>query len=291
MYKGTKLYSAAQKFHPNPKPGRKFSKNMLLLKPFAENRILKKYTFVGMRNLNTSLFAVITALFLFSCGDKKPATEQPATDTVQTAAKADPSVLLGEYIGDFGEGHIVVVLSYIQGKNASGYNVHKGLKRNIKGSYAFENKLHRFRLDEPGDHPYDGKFDISLNAETLSGEASWTPNDASKVSAKKFKLDRRERNPDTDNFFIGYWDGQGMLEITEDGMAKLTYWEALDKTEENYERREMRGQWIAKGDEITIDWPSNTYTKGEKYVLKKTEDEDGIPMLRNASGSLEFYQY
>ena len=39
----------------------------------------------------------------------------------------------GTYSGNFDQGFMIVVLNYLNGKNVSGYNLHKGRRRNING--------------------------------------------------------------------------------------------------------------------------------------------------------------
>lgn len=238
--------------------------------------------------------AVALALFsgLYACGDKAAQTV-PKEDTVKTAKGIDPKVFEGEYIGNFGGGHIVLVISYVQGKNVSGYNIHKGLKRNIKGTLSVADETYRFRLAEPGDHEYDGTFDFTLNPNDFTGQATWTPNDQTKLKAKTFALRRRNHDYDAENTFTGFWDGSGMMEIKDGGIAELTYWEPVKgKEDEEPEQKSLRGQWLAEGKTLTVEWPKNTYTGTDKFVLTLSDtDEDGYKTLADKNKKWEFYQY
>lgn len=242
--------------------------------------------------VNTLLILLLGAS-LFSCGSKAESekTSVPLADSGSVAGNVDPKAFEGEYVGDFGDGHIVIVLSYVQGKNVSGYNVHKGLRRNLKGTITEEDGSYRFQLDEPGDHQYDGKFDFTLNLVDYTGKGTWTPLHKDLVAAKSFELRQRETDSSS-NQFVGFWDGPEMLEIKPDGMVILTYWEPIPGTEDESEQQTIRGQWLAQGDNITIEWPKNPYNNGEKYELTYTKGEDGYyGLVDKGNKKREFYQF
>lgn len=226
----------------------------------------------------------------FSCGSKTE-TDASAKPPAETAKPVDGKLFEGEYTGNFGDGHIVLVLSYVQGKNVSGYNVHKGLRRNIKGTLDNADGTYRFRLDEPGDHPYDGKFDFTLDPQTLAGKGSWKPNDAAKLKERTFELQRRQRDAAAESEFVGFWDGSEMLEIKDDGLAELSFWEYPEGNEEG-ELRKIRGQWIAEGNKLTLEWAKNPYGREDKSVLfLKKDQKAGYIMLADKSQEHEYYQY
>src|SRR5438874_1043535 len=62
----------------------------------------------------------------------------------------------GTYSGSFGDGFITINLNYVSGKNVSGYNLHKGTRRNINGFLQPADNGFKFILKEPGDNLYDG---------------------------------------------------------------------------------------------------------------------------------------
>src|SRR5687767_5494413 len=98
------------------------------------------------------IMAVLT--FIVSCGNKGKTkdgniNDSTATNTgvVETNYKTDS--LLGEYIGGFGNATIIVSVNYINGKNASGYDIIKGNRRNIKGTVENKGSYFEFNLAEP----------------------------------------------------------------------------------------------------------------------------------------------
>lgn len=245
-----------------------------------------------MRYLFAPALALALLSGLYACGEKAAQSTAPV-DTVKVERGVDPKVFEGEYIGNFGGGHIVLVISYVQGKNVSGYNIHKGLKRNIKGTLSATGGTYRFQLAEPGDHAYDGTFDFTLNPGDFTGHATWTPNDKSKLKTKNFDLRRREHDYDAETAFTGFWDGSGMMEIKDGGIAELTYWVPVKgKEDEEGEQQTLRGQWLAEGKTLTVEWPKNTYTGSDKFVLTLSDaNEDGYKTLADKNKKWEFYQY
>jgi hypothetical protein len=91
-----------------------------------------------------ALFIGISGLLLStSCSSGTDATknnvttEKTSVDSVSTEEwfpQTDFDTLKGLYTGDFGDGFINIVLTYVNDKKAIGYNVHKGLQRNVSGS-------------------------------------------------------------------------------------------------------------------------------------------------------------
>lgn len=242
-----------------------------------------------MKNSFAWLPVILLSVSLFSCGGKTETPSAPGTDS--TATSFDTKAFEGEYVGDFGDGHIVLVLSYVQGKNVSGYNVHKGLRRNLKGSLTETAGEYRFLLNEPGDNKYDGVFDFTLDPNDFSGKGRWTPNNKDVVSAKSFTLKWRLRDS-SENQFVGFWDGPDMLEIKSDGIVEITYWAPINGTNgEESEQHTLRGQWLSEGNTITMEWPNNPHNHGEKYVLTFGESEDGYYSLTDKGKKREYYQY
>jgi hypothetical protein len=234
-------------------------------------------------------------LLMSSCGNvsDKAKTDVPEKKEKEIVKNTfDTQQFIGEYVGNFGDGHIVITISYIQGKNASGYNLHKGLRRNIKGTVTEENGKYRFRMEEPGDNKYDGVFNFWLNPTDFKGKGIWTPNDKKQLKERSFELAKRERKTEEENPFLGYWDGDCILEINPDGLAFLTYYDDSNKRE--YEQPDfikIKGQWIVQGETITIEWPKNSYNGGRKYVLKiRNDDELDVSVLTDGK-ELSFYRY
>lgn len=243
-----------------------------------------------MKHPVLSLPVLLLCASLLSCGGKTETAPSPAADVAAPASPFDTKNFEGEYVGAFGDGHIVLVLSYVQGKNVSGYNVHKGLRRNLKGSLTETDGEYRFVLNEPGDNKFDGTFDFTLNPDDFTGKGSWNPNDKAATKAKTFTLKERVRDSSEDQF-TGYWDGAEMLLIKPDGIAEMEYWEPVPGKEDESEPRTLRGQWMAEGKTVTIEWPKNPYNHGEKYVLELSENEDGYYGLIDKNKKRAYYQF
>jgi len=75
--------------------------------------------------------------------------------------------MYGTYSGLYSKGLITLAINYISGSTASGYNLHKGLRRNINGPVELKGGQLNFVLKEPGGNPYDGTFYLSLDTASL----------------------------------------------------------------------------------------------------------------------------
>src|SRR5687767_11435690 len=70
--------------------------------------------------------------------------------------------MLGHWVGAFGKNKINITLTSINetDKTVNGYSVCAGNFRSLKGSYNLTGNVYSFILNEPGDDPYDGKFEF-----------------------------------------------------------------------------------------------------------------------------------
>ena len=113
--------------------------------------------------LKSTLF-LCTSIILFSCQResetieviKEVLVEQP----IQPIDKFDYKELEGIYRGEFGDGTISIILSYVSDSKAIGYNIHRGLQRNLNGHVTSHGDSIKIILNEPGDHEYDGVFTL-----------------------------------------------------------------------------------------------------------------------------------
>src|SRR4051794_15914073 len=88
-----------------------------------------------------SLFAMIS--LLISCNNKTEEQTVAVKGKTLVTLPESPEKVRGAYIGDFKGSPIAITLNYVSDTHASGYNVHKGLTRNITGPIeATENGLH-----------------------------------------------------------------------------------------------------------------------------------------------------
>ena len=79
------------------------------------------------------------------------------------------------------------------------------MRRNINGELSEQNGKFSFVLKEPGDNPYDGVFEFSIDTVNFKLTGWWKPFDSSKVRSKELKLDRKAAwNGDYSNQ-LGTW--------------------------------------------------------------------------------------
>jgi hypothetical protein len=116
----------------------------------------------------------------------------------ELAHKGDEKeVLFGHWVGAFGKNKInitVVAIEPIGADNAIayGYSVCAGNFRALTGTYnAKGNQIYSFVLNEPGDDPYDGKFEFEINTGQGTLVGNWTPFIAKGNSPKKYNLTKK----------------------------------------------------------------------------------------------------
>jgi hypothetical protein len=139
--------------------------------------------------------------------------------------------LMGHWVGDFGVNKINITIvglddSSVENPKAYGYSVCAGNFRALTGNYrVLENQVYAFEFNEPGDDPFDGKFDFLINLDKSVLAGNWTPFIAKGNSPKKFELSKKEYlyNPS-----IGYFPeaSQRLLTAEEVGFyypEDLTY--------------------------------------------------------------------
>lgn len=246
-----------------------------------------------------ALLIGITGLLLStSCSPdtevKTPETAKKNTaDSVEVEEwfpKTDFDTLRGMYTGDFGDGFINVILTYVNDKKAIGYNIHKGLQRNINGSVVQKTDHFELTLNEPGDNPYDGIFVLIISKKDGSVNATWTANNP-KIPSKKFKLKKQaiRQGSDSksiyeggevtqDNFteIFSYANlGNGHVEFKENGIVRFTYY---PEEQENEQQEIIKGSWKFTGPKtMVIEWAKNNLFKERSMKFKLIQDEDGMP--------------
>src|ERR1700754_3766046 len=98
---------------------------------------------------------------------------------------------MGTYSGQFGKSLITVVINYISGRTVSGYDIHKGLRRNFNGEVTQLDNSLNFVVKEPGDNRYDGVFSLSLDTTSWKITGKWVPVDSTKAKSKELALTRK----------------------------------------------------------------------------------------------------
>ena len=207
--------------------------------------------------------------------------------------------LKGIYIGDFGGTDIRIILRYVSQNNAVGYNIHKGLQRNITGKTERFGDSILMTLNEPGDNEFDGVFQLLFIGEDIKPTGSWKSN-SGKISPKNFKLEKQiKQTGETDeinssNFtdHFGYVsDTVGNYSFEDDGLCLFEYYPNEDYNDRMAQLSEIQGTWSLKGKTLTIDWEENTHFKERKMILQITKDEYDEFILWNKTNILYRYYY
>src|SRR5882762_1474667 len=174
-----------------------------------------------------SYITIFLVLFSFSCQQHTP----PTTDKVEVPAGVPGSLawrMCGTYSGLYSKGLITLAINYISGSTASGYNLHKGLRRNINGPVELKGGQLNFVLKEPGGNPYDGTFYLSLDTASLKITGKWIPVDSTKAHAGPLALSRKQG---TEERGYDLWNSDlGTLFFTNDGTCRLEYYPSADSS-------------------------------------------------------------
>lgn len=239
-------------------------------------------------------FTLITiGLFFASCEQEvKPAetiielveAEIPNEDTFNY------DTLTGIYLSDFGGSDIRIVLNYVSKNNAIGYNIHKGLQRNINGPIRTSGDTIIMTLNEPGDHEYDGSFELVFIGNDNNPTGKWTSNNGL-IGKKKLNLEKKLRSTsDSDkitesnftNFFDYMYDSIGNFNFQEDGLCVFDYYPSEDEESRVEQLVEIKGTWSFKVDEVQIDWQANDLFQPGPMIFEVGMDDDeyGVPFLK-----------
>lgn len=232
-------------------------------------------------------------LLLISCGKKAPSGSETNTDSTDTQSNEvvtnySTDSLKGEYIGGFGANTIVIAINYINGKNVSGYDIVRGLRRNIKGEVGNQGAYFYFNMKEPGGDPNDGIFRFNIDTISRNLEGTWVAFDSTKIKSRKYKLTRRLYKHQEFEGLDGTWflnDLKVRFNKDNSGLAEGHWWN--EKTEVT-EDVEIPFTWIDKKESVLIEWAHNNIFLSSKmeFTREKTEFEDML-----ISGDYVMYRY
>ncbi len=236
----------------------------------------------------------ISMLSLFACQQtKKDAVPQPVTDSMATSNIDDillnstynTTQLQGIYTGQFDGSPISIAVNYISGKNVSGYNVHKGLKRNVHGTLEPLGRQFKLMLDQPGDNKYDGHFDLFIDTASFTGQGTWTPKNDSTLKKKNFTLVRKKE--DDYNQLASSWTDtlSRTIQLKDDGAAVFSYYNYKGTPQEQLET--IMGSWQQKKDSVILFWQPNTIFPSRHssfYILKEHGDNDTTSYVSGLRG-------
>lgn len=249
-----------------------------------------------MKKINFYL-ALLIAVIISSCGndnsgeasneasiDLGEVQPENGTKEIVNYPVFDWDTLKGLYSGVFSGSEIRIKINYISDKNVVGYNVHKGLVRNLHGKVeqSMENII--LHMEEPGDHEFDGKFVLTVDRKTLGVNAIWTPNDSIKLQPKKMTLEKIVYEDDYDmeegitesNFFRVFnyvYDEQGELFFHEDGLVVYRFYPNRDSEAYNDQFEEIKGSWMWQKNGVVVNWEKNELFPGPSHLQVIDEDE------------------
>lgn len=234
-----------------------------------------------MKLLTSSLLAAL--LFFFAC---KPAadksSDKPANDDSLAISK-----LPGTYMGDFGGAPIYITLNYSNGKQVAGYNVHKGLRRNLRGELKKDNDNWVITLSEPGDHPFDGKFDLTFDHLFAKGKGTWTPLNNNTLKEKSFVLEPSSGKGQEEfgmhgntfnQFLIESSNSKSDLTFNVDGSCLLQLYEKVTDSTFAEQMMKVRGTYQKSNDStLVITWEKNSHfpERTNTYKMITGNNDDG----------------
>jgi hypothetical protein len=238
---------------------------------------------------------ISSSLFLASCGEKEPITE----DVVEFEGVAaeipeedlfDYEALAGMYTGDFGGSDIRIIVNYVSKTNAIGYNILRGLQRNISGRVTRSGDSVVVALAEPGDHKFDGVFELLFIGNDPEPKGTWISN-SGKIDEQKFSLKKMEAEesgyPDGDtkisesnlhNFFSDAGDTIGDYSFKSDGLVIFSYYPGgysygHEEKQSQQQMKTIQGSWSMAGKKVTISWEKNSIFPKPQMVYTINQGE------------------
>jgi hypothetical protein len=234
-----------------------------------------------MRSLSCSFLLI--AFLALSCHHFTNGSDAARPDAVPDSLAEK---VMGVYSGNFNKGIITLNLNYISGKNVSGYDMHKGLRRNINGTVSSDGGLLQFVLKEPGDNPFDGTFRFSLDTTSFKIDGQWVAIDSAKVKPRKLLLSRKIDSLMETNTWATEATYDTSLTFKKDGSCEYEFYERpADSTSQLIT---IRGNYEKKVDTFRIEWEKNSHTPAqsmklvEKHITHRTdsgEEYESVALL------------
>lgn len=215
-----------------------------------------------MRHL---FFTSFTLVFFFAC--KESPKEEPVMVKAKTleVLPVRPEKVKGLYMGSFKGSPISIMLNFVSNQHASGYNVHKGLTRNLTGTVSYAAGKLNLHLAEPGNNPYDGVFDLQLDTTNLNGKGVWKP--LKKGEETTFTVKKQiTKEEDMYNYGQTYMDSlSNYIVLKPDGSCSYNY---LVDTSNTGQPVSIRGNYQKDKHTVTIYWQKNDVFPSGKSVFK-----------------------
>lgn len=181
----------------------------------------------------------------------------------------------GTYSGSFDQGYITIVLNYINGKNVSGYNLHKGVRRNINGNLEADANGFKFIVKEPGDNPFDGTFEFTIDTTKFALKGMWIPFDSTKTRSKALALLKQPKKTTVSyDDQLGLWvpatgtySTDTTLDFSPEGICEYKFY--ATPGDSTSQATSVKGNYIMVKDTVLIEWQKNSYTPAQKMKLVK----------------------
>ncbi|HXO76922.1 MAG TPA: hypothetical protein VN824_16825 [Puia sp.] len=189
---------------------------------------------------------------------------------------------MGTYSGQFGKSLITVVINYISGRTVSGYDIHKGLRRNFNGEVTQLDNFLNFAVKEPGDNRYDGAFSLSLDTTSWNIKGKWIPLDSTKLKSKELNLTRKIGDESSAwDIWLANGSYDSLLTFETNGTCKFEFYNGpedsasqLTTVKGNYELNES-----GKGKAYLIEWEKNSHLSPlsmKLMLIPSGRDKDSI---------------
>ena len=166
--------------------------------------------------------------------------------------------LEGSYVGNFGGSAMHIILTHVTGRHATGYDLYKGLRRNISGTMEPAGSAFSFQMSEPGNHPYDGQFTFTIDTTSYELAGTWAPLNNKNLAARSFTFKKiidtgEDRHENISNH---YADSIGEFTFHKAGTCTYEYYPRKDgKPAEQMVR--VNGTWSTSDSLYIIDWEAN----------------------------------
>ena len=254
--------------------------------------------------MKISVLTLLSLIVLGSCSNREPKVNEVVKleyveADIPLIDNFEYDTLQGIYSGDFGGSDIRIILNYVSATKVIGYNIHKGLQRNINGTLTKDGKLITMSLPEPGDHEYDGVFQLNFTGIDKKPKAQWVSN-SGKIPSKKFTLKKIEAPSDKNEgvnssnfaeYFYYVYDTIGNYHFESDGFCLFEYYPKKENGGIAEQLIEVKGTWSLHGDEVTIDWQENKIFPSQKMMFKVIKNEYEEYLLKGEDRTLYHYFY
>jgi hypothetical protein len=215
----------------------------------------------------------------------KSAKDSTAIITPQSTA------VQGLYKGEFAGSPIYININYSSGKHVAGYNVHKGLRRNLSGLIQQSADGWALQLSEPGDHPFDGTFKLVFDANFATAKAQWNPLNTPSLKEKQFTLSRVTKTETEDayqDFSPGntYAADHADISFDTDGTCLFHYYDKLTDSTFVEQMTTVRGTWEKKDSSIIVSWQKHDHwdKSNSTFNIQYKQSDDGTNYMTNLTG-------